>query len=59
MRKMIDRTEERFGLKPDWIAADTAYDSSDNLAWLAFKRKILRFMLVFDRMSALLGHSSC
>ena len=24
MRKMIDRTEERFGLKPDWIAADTA-----------------------------------
>jgi len=24
MRKMIDRTEELFGLKPDWIAADTA-----------------------------------
>ena len=58
MRKMIDRTEERFGLKPDRIAADTAHDSSDNLAWLAFKRKILRFMLVFDRVSALLGHSS-
>ena len=31
MRKMIDRTEERFGIKPDWVAADTAYGSSDNL----------------------------
>ena len=38
MRKMIDRTEERFGLKPDWIAADTAYGSSENLVWLALKR---------------------
>lgn len=28
MRKMIDRTEERFGLKPDWVAADTAYGLS-------------------------------
>ena len=27
MRKMLDRTEERFGVKPDWIAADTAYGS--------------------------------
>ena len=31
MRKMTDRTAERFGLKPDWVAADTAYGSSDNL----------------------------
>ena len=31
MRKMFDRTEERFGVKPEWIAADTAYGSSDNL----------------------------
>jgi transposase len=49
MRKMIDRTEERFGLKPDWIAADTAYGSSDNLVWLALKRKILPFIPVFDK----------
>ena len=41
MRKMLDRTEERFGVKPDWIAADTAYGSSDNLVWLALKRQIL------------------
>jgi hypothetical protein len=44
MRKMLDRTEERFGVKPDWIAADTAYGSSDNLVWLALKRQILPFI---------------
>tara|TARA_R110002096_G_scaffold281657_1_gene475749 strand:- start:247 stop:768 length:522 start_codon:yes stop_codon:yes gene_type:complete len=48
MRKMIDRTEERFGIKPDWIAADTAYGSSDNLVWLTLKRQILPFIPVFD-----------
>ena len=49
MRKMLDRTEERFGLKPDWIAADTAYGSTDNLVWLALKRQILPFIPVFDK----------
>lgn len=49
MRKMIARTEERFGLKPDWIAADRAYGSSDNLVWLTAKRKILPFIPVFDK----------
>ena len=48
MRKMIDRTEERFGLKPDWVAAVTAYGSSENLVWLALRRKILPFIPVFD-----------
>ncbi|WP_239479759.1 hypothetical protein [Actibacterium sp. 188UL27-1] len=49
MRKMPDRTEERFGMKPDWIAADTAYGSSDTLVWLALKRQILPFIPVFDK----------
>lgn len=48
MRKMLDRTEKRFGIKPDWIAADTAYGSADNLVWLTLKRKILPFIPVFD-----------
>ncbi|WP_342075054.1 IS1182 family transposase [Yoonia sp. SS1-5] len=48
MRKMIDRTEDRFGLKPDWVAADTAYGSSENLVWLTLKRKILPFIPVID-----------
>ena len=43
-RRMIDRTGERFGLKPDWIAADTAYGSAENLAWLALDRQILPFI---------------
>lgn len=46
--KMIDRTEERFGLKPDWIAADKVYGFADNQLWLAIKRKILPFNPVFD-----------
>lgn len=45
---MLDRTEERFGIKPDWIAADTAYGAADNLVWLTLKRKILPFIPVFD-----------
>jgi transposase len=49
MRKMLDRTAERFGVKPDWIAADTAYGSSDTLVWLTIKRQILPFIPVFDK----------
>ena len=45
---MIDRTSERVGLKPDWVAADSAYGYSENLVWLALKRKILPFIPVFD-----------
>src|SRR6478735_66843 len=33
-RTMIERTEERFDLKPDYLAADTAYGSAANLNWL-------------------------
>jgi len=32
---MIDRTEERFGLKPKRLAADSAYGSAPTLDWLA------------------------
>ncbi len=49
MREMIDRTEQRFGLKPGWVAADTAYGSADNLVWLAIKRQILPFIPGFDK----------
>jgi hypothetical protein len=33
-KTMIERTEQRFGLKPDRLAADTAYGSAANLHWL-------------------------
>jgi len=49
MRKMLDGTQERFGVKPDWIAAETAYGSPDNPVWLALNRKILPFIPLFDK----------
>jgi hypothetical protein len=31
---MIERTKERFGLKPERLAADTAYGAAPMLNWL-------------------------
>ena len=31
---MIERTEERFGLKPDYVAGDVAYGTAEMLGWL-------------------------
>jgi hypothetical protein len=36
-KTMIERTEERFGLKPERLAADTAYGSAPMLNWLVEK----------------------
>jgi len=47
-RRMIDRTSDRFGLKPDWGAADTAYGCAENLAWRALDRQILLFIPVVN-----------
>ncbi len=33
-RTMIERTEARFGIKPEWLVGDTAYGSAPNLDWL-------------------------
>jgi len=33
-RTMLERTEACFGIKPEWLAADTAYGSAANLNWL-------------------------
>ena len=35
---MIERTEERFGIKPGRLAADTAYGSAPTLHWLVDKQ---------------------
>jgi len=40
-QRMIDRTQERFGLWPERLAADTAYGSAENLAWLVHERAML------------------
>src|SRR5215475_2356502 len=48
-KTMIDRTEERFGLKPDRLAADTAYGSGANLDWLVNEAKIAPHIPVVDK----------
>jgi len=45
---MIERTEERFGLKPDHIAGDVAYGTGEMLGWLV-KRNIDPHVPVFDK----------
>ncbi len=36
---MIERTEATFGLKPDWLVADTAYGSAPNLHFLVDEKR--------------------
>jgi hypothetical protein len=48
-RTMIDSTENRFGLKPDYLVADSAYGSADNLAWLVKEKKITPYIPIFDK----------
>jgi hypothetical protein len=36
-KTMIERTEQRLDLKPDWLTADTAYGTGKLLAWLLGK----------------------
>ena len=45
---MIERTADRFGLRPEKLAADTAYGSGGNLAWL-MERGIEPHIPVLDR----------
>ena len=47
-RTMIDRTEERFGLKPRRLAADSAYGSAPTLDWLVNDKKIEPHIPVID-----------
>jgi transposase len=48
-RTMITRTEARFGLKPGWLAADTAYGSAANLDWLVNEKGIAPHVPVIDK----------
>ena len=40
-RTMIDRTQERFGIWPQRLAADTGYGDAANIAWLVHERGIV------------------
>src|SRR3974377_317685 len=46
---MIKRTEQRFGIKPERLAGDTAYGSGANLNWLVNETKIAPHIPVVDK----------
>jgi Transposase DDE domain len=48
-KAMIERTEQRFDLKPERLAADTAYGSGANLNWLVNEKKIAPLIPVIDQ----------
>lgn len=48
-RTMIERTEERFGLKPQRLAGDSAYGSGRMLNWLVAEKQIAPHIPVFDK----------
>jgi hypothetical protein len=48
-KTMIARTEERFNIKPERLAADTAYGSAPMLHWLVNDRQIAPHIPVIDK----------
>src|SRR5213083_3521544 len=48
-KTMIGRTEERFGLKPERLAADTPYGSAATLNWIVNEKKIAPHIPVIDK----------
>jgi transposase len=48
-RTMIKRTEQRFDIKPERLAGDTAYGSGANLDWLVNEAKIAPHIPVVDK----------
>ena len=48
-RRMIERTQERFGLWPEKLVTDAAYGSAPNLAWLVEDQGIEPHIPVFDK----------
>jgi transposase len=46
---MIERTEASFGIKPEWLVADTAYGSAANLDWLVNQQGIAPHVPVIDK----------
>lgn len=48
-QRMIDRAGSTFGLWPERLAADAAYGSAENLAWLVHEQGIEPHIPVFDK----------
>jgi transposase len=48
-KTMIERTEERFDIRPAYLAADTAYGSADTLNWIVNEKNIAPHIPVIDK----------
>jgi transposase len=48
-KTMIERTQERFGIVPERLAADTAYGSAAALNWIINEKKIVPHIPVIDK----------
>jgi len=48
-KTMIERTQQRFDLKPAYLAADTAYGSAETLNWIVNEKKIVPHIPVIDK----------
>lgn len=48
-KTMIERTEERFGLKPRRFASDSAYGSAQFLGWVVEERNIEPYVHLWDK----------
>ena len=48
-RTMLERTAERFGLKPDRLAGDSGYGSAEMLHWLVEEQRIEPHVPVIDK----------
>jgi Transposase DDE domain len=48
-KTMIERTEQHFDIKPERLAADSAYGSGANLNWLVKDKKIAPHIPVIDK----------
>src|SRR5215467_744313 len=48
-KTMIERTADRFGLKPERLAPDSAYGSASSLNWIVEEQGIAPHIPVFDR----------
>ena len=54
-KTMIVRTAERFGIKPELLAADTGYGSAEMLGWLVYEQGIEPHIPVFDKSERMDG----
>jgi len=48
-KTMLDRTQARFGLKPQRLSADSAYGSAEILAWMMEEKEITPHVPVWDK----------